>query len=651
MTRLWICYIILGAAAAPLAAQAPRITPEGDPSVLADTIYALAVDLADAPEQDALVLLDDGVVIAQRDGTGTATYRTIAQILTREAVDSWAELSFGFDAVDEDFTLNWVRVIGADGRVVSDEPLLHQVLDAPIADVSPIYNDGKRVRISLAGLEPGGIVDYSYTRTTKQPRRRGEFMAQWLISMVDGVRRTRYVVDVPSDIDLMIKSAPHTMDPVVEVHGDRKTYAWSASDLHPIETEYFEFLWERPEYQWIAFATPSTWADVGAWYAELARGRYELAPKVLAEAQRVVGGSEGLAALRALHRWIAQDFRYVSLSLGVGGYQPRRPLDVLESKSGDCKDKATLFVALARHYGFEAYPVLLNSTGLDEELPAVARLNHAIAAVRVDGEWIYVDLTADIVPFGEIPGGYQDEFGVIVFDDGSVEEITFPMNPPEANALTTIVDGTLGADGQFTGTFTSRATGVAAHEVRANLRAELTANELDAAAQAMASIIQGGRGSNLRVFNGLDLEADALLTLDISSARATRANVGGGHIFILPMDNHANPELVAALEAEPPRISPIRTEEIVGPVSLTSEVRLTLPLGWTAELPEDLFVESRFGVYEARYEQEGRLVTAIRRVVGATGTAPKQAFPELLDWLRGVARDEALFLLIQPETP
>ena len=68
--------------AAPLSAQVPKITPAGDPTVLADTIYALGVALADAEDRDELILLDDGVVVVEHDGTGSTTYRTIAQVLT-----------------------------------------------------------------------------------------------------------------------------------------------------------------------------------------------------------------------------------------------------------------------------------------------------------------------------------------------------------------------------------------------------------------------------------------------------------------------------------------------------------------------------------------------------------------------------------------
>ena len=59
--------------AAPLAAQAPKITPNGDPSVRNDTIYSLAVKAADYPDESFVYLLDDGVVRQESDGRGTTT--------------------------------------------------------------------------------------------------------------------------------------------------------------------------------------------------------------------------------------------------------------------------------------------------------------------------------------------------------------------------------------------------------------------------------------------------------------------------------------------------------------------------------------------------------------------------------------------------
>src|SRR6266516_1276604 len=71
---------LLLAMAAPALAQAPRITPVGDPTVRNDTIDRLAVNPADHPDDDYIYLLDDGVVrLEDRKSTRlNSSHRTIS---------------------------------------------------------------------------------------------------------------------------------------------------------------------------------------------------------------------------------------------------------------------------------------------------------------------------------------------------------------------------------------------------------------------------------------------------------------------------------------------------------------------------------------------------------------------------------------------
>ncbi|HZI77287.1 MAG TPA: hypothetical protein VFD73_25255, partial [Gemmatimonadales bacterium] len=63
--------------AVPASAQAPAITAAGDPSIRSDTIYKLAVNPSAYPDDAAVLLLDDGVVRYEMDGTGSETYRQV----------------------------------------------------------------------------------------------------------------------------------------------------------------------------------------------------------------------------------------------------------------------------------------------------------------------------------------------------------------------------------------------------------------------------------------------------------------------------------------------------------------------------------------------------------------------------------------------
>src|SRR3979411_290732 len=92
-------------------AQAPTITPGGDPSVRSDTIYKLAVNPLAHPEEGIVWLLDDGGIRYDDEGRETRTYRKVIQILRPEAAERLSEQAFSYSPGHQRLTINWIRVV------------------------------------------------------------------------------------------------------------------------------------------------------------------------------------------------------------------------------------------------------------------------------------------------------------------------------------------------------------------------------------------------------------------------------------------------------------------------------------------------------------------------------------------------------------
>src|SRR5206468_12990063 len=135
LTRSLVLLLAVAATARP---QTPRSTPPGDPTVRNDTIYCLAVNPADHPDDDYIYLLDDGVVRLEADGRGSRTYRQVVQVLTREAAETWGEQSLSYVSGRERLTLNWIRVVKPTGEVISSHPAHEQESIAPVAQEAPV---------------------------------------------------------------------------------------------------------------------------------------------------------------------------------------------------------------------------------------------------------------------------------------------------------------------------------------------------------------------------------------------------------------------------------------------------------------------------------------------------------------------------------
>ena len=645
--RLTIVVAVL-AAAPTLGAQAPRITPAGDPSVRADTIYRLAVDPAKHADEDAVYLLDDGVVRREVDGTGTRTFRQVIQVLKPAAASRLQEQSFAWSPSHQKLTVNWVRVVKPDGTIVSEAPAQVQESDVPAARNTPVYTDQRVRRMSLSGVAPGTLVDYSWTVEETKPFMPREFLEGWRVSTGGYVARSRFIVDLPASLTPRIREANLNFRRVERVAGGRRTYTWAAADVPKISPEPFAAD-SNGVFMLVQLSSPVTWQDISHWYGDLARSREVASPAVAAKVDSLVRGARTRDdSIRAVHKWVAQDIRYVAIALGMGGYQPRMPDTVRVTGFGDCKDKATLFVASMRHLGIEAYPVLLSATATARrDLPSIQQFNHEIAAVASDSGWQYVDLTAGTVPWGELPLTEQGGFALLVRQDGSSEEVTLPRAPLTLNRSVTVVNGAVDSAGVFNGTYEEILDGAPASAIRG-----LFFNPLDSAqrrnlANAIARrTFEGAEGDSLDAFDGRDLAARARVTVLVRNGRAATP-AGSTMILQMPMGSMASLANVAKdLESRGPRRFPIDVARVWGPRHTDVSYSITLPAGWHATLPKGVKATSRFGSYESTYGETNGVLHLRRQITGAIGVEPPDRLAALAAWMRAVAADDVKFIVL-----
>jgi hypothetical protein len=646
--RLLLPVAALLVASTPVFAQAPKITPQGDPSVRNDTIYSLAVDPAQFPEETAVFLLDDGVLRMEADGRGTRTFRYVGQILREDAVKNWREQRFSFIPERQKLTINWVRVLRPDGTVISAEPSLVQESDVPASMSSPVYTERRVIRASLSGVAVNTIVDYSYTIEELDPYHPGDFHQWWSVTTGLQVRRSRLILDVPAGLEPRVVERNLNFPRKTEVRNGRRVMTWATGDLPRVKGEPFAADTNDITMA-IEISAPKEWSDVSRWYAGMANDRYPLSPEVAAKVAEVVADARTAEdTLRAVHRWVAQDIRYVSVSLGLGGYQPRQTGEVLATGFGDCKDKSTLFIGALRHLGFEAHPVLVNSRGgVTPQLPSIHQFNHLIAVVQTDTGSVYTDLTHELMPFGELPYALQGEFGVVVLADGSAREVTMPRDPVERNVSSMRLVGAIDVSGRFTGVYEEYGRGIHAPGLRELFSTPFDSTQADQFARGMASnFFDGAVGDSLVAFNGKDLQAEPRLRVRIRDGRAVSSS-GNTAILTFPIQGMGG--MISAAEdlaAREPRRFPLDAEQVIGPTVGLSEISIRLPDGWRARVPPSVSASSAFGSYSSVYRQEGNELKLTRRLSGTIGIRPATAIDELIAWYREMGQDDVRFILI-----
>jgi len=384
-----------------------------------------------------------------------------------------------------------------------------------------------------------------------------------------------------------------------------------------------------------AWGAPAGWDGVGRWFEGLLTQVPRNAEPVRRKAQELMASqTTRRQRMEALVDFARRQVRYVAVEVGIGGYRPSPPQQVMERLWGDCKDKALLLTDLLREAGIEAYPTLIRldpGDRVDREFPSPFQFNHMIVAVPVEGldldasvpvanGFLFLDATQRVGGLEWLNPGVQDQEALVVKKGQGVLVRTPILQATEATRLT--VDLTLAASGESTGT----------------ARLELTGEP----AAAFQELRSGGKPVELdrairKVFGGL-------LPPGVSLTGIRWQSTEGGAPFVKVETQVSLPSLGAAAEAGalPPIPMPGRNElpspgllesrtlpVVASPFSSRTTWHVTLPNDGCKPEGQDVNVGNDVGAFRQTTSVEGKLLVVERQSELRRRWIEPAAFPAL----------------------
>ncbi len=214
-----------------------------------------------------------------------------------------------------------------------------------------------------------------------------------------------------------------------------------------------------------AWGDSAGWEAVGRWFESLLVQVPRGTEPVRRKARELIAGvSDRQRRVEILAEFARRQVRYVAVEVGIGGYRPAPPQQVMERLWGDCKDKALLLIDLLREAGIEAYPALirLDPEGrVDREFPSPYEFNHMIVAVPADGlglgedapvsgGYLFLDATQQTGGVAWLQPAVQDQEALVVRGGGGALVRTPIRNGEEGHRLQADLD--LAASGEASGT-------------------------------------------------------------------------------------------------------------------------------------------------------------------------------------------------------
>ena len=307
----------------------------------------------------------------ENDGTGREEQEARIKVISETGVQALGQLKLGYSAFSEKLEIVYVRVRKPDGTVITAQDSAIQDLTIPDA---PVYTDFHQKHISVPSLRPGDTLEFRYVRTIVNPLIPGQFWTSYNFTEQGIVLDEQFEINVPKDRADQAEDAAglRPQDHRGRRSADLSLEPFAHQRRRPLKKKRRSA--EAQEPPAIQLTTFQSWEQLGDWYRSLEKDRREPTEAIKAKADSLVQGkSDDMAKVKALYDYVSRDFRYVSLSLGMGVYQPHAAAEILSVGYGDCKDKNTLLAALLQAEGFQSTSVLINALRkIDPDFVAVA---------------------------------------------------------------------------------------------------------------------------------------------------------------------------------------------------------------------------------------------------------------------------------------
>jgi transglutaminase-like putative cysteine protease len=606
--------------------------------------------------EDAVLLEETLEIDVASPTSARVRYSNRTQVLTQRGAERYdfAGVSYGPGASVRSLT----------GAVISPAGKRVEVKRQMIADRAAypsfvLYADSMVRTIRFPGVVPGSIVEYSWEQEVSNfhllPH---EFDLQEEIP----ARAKTLVVRSPAAflVHLGVRGDLHpgiTTEEkdgvVIQTYVVRDVPPLRAEDDMPPQPDLVSHVVIRPKtITWGDRRIDlSAWSGVGRFVHDITSDRAVPGPEVVETAKSLTASlTDPDAKIRAVYEFVQSKINYVAISLDIGGWQPHASGDVLKYRYGDCKDKATLMIAMLRALGIIACSVAINTR--DDGVPDMDSpgliFNHAIVAVpRAEGGYLFLDPTSTDAPFGDLPWQDQGVPVVVVKDDGTADLVETPLLAPERNRRRHTVTATVLPDGTLEGTYVIEAWGQRRQQMSDLLASRAAERETDLG-NLLAWLCPGAvmKDHQLKAPAGPadPLRIEMHFEVPHYVTQAGTLQVLSPEIVRFP----AITRMAAYSSRLHPVFFPFLIDEEV-------EARLTLPPGRTLKkMPADRKLEGPGVAGTTRFEmsREGdrQVLVVHRSLVVSRREIPTSDYPSLRTFVSSLAEEEAGASTLVPAT-
>jgi len=575
-----------------------------------------------ADDVNAVILLDDNVTFVKDNGDLVHRGRRVLRILRPEGRDRAATYWVEYNA---DSKVNYLRGWSITSKGQEYESKSGDIMERNVSTYE-VYSDAKIKALHMPGADVGTVVGFEY----EQQEHPYVFQDSWRFQHSEPVEQAHYELHLASGWRFKSAWMNHKEEKPTEENG---AVQWSLSDIPRIEDEphmpparglaggvIFTFFNEKNPAK-----SYRNWSELGTWFTQLSSSVRDASPGLSQKVQELSPSNQPLMQrIKSLASFAQHDVRYVAIEVGVGGYRPHTAGDVFNHRYGDCKDKATVLSSMLAQIGVKSYYIIVNATRgvvTKDSPPTPGGFNHMILAIALPeasyskplpamyehpklGHLLIFDPTNEFVPFGQIPPYEQDNYGLLVGEQGG-ELIHMPLSPPESNGINRTAKLKLLPDGTLQGDVEETYVGFNAMLGRMYLQNESETERKKTIERVVGSSLGNFQLDHYELVNAGDIDQDLIIRFKFSAAHYAKS--AGSMMLVRP---RVVGELAGAWDPNKPRHY---AYDFRAPFLDRDNIEISLPEGFTVdELPDPAKATFPFAEYVSKTENSGSVLKYTR---------------------------------------
>jgi hypothetical protein len=166
--------------------------------------------------------------------------------------------------------------------------------------------------------------------------------------------------------------------------------------------------------------TMDTWSGLGSFLSQLNQNRNDLSPEFKKEIQLMTANAErNFEKIEILYEYLQRNYRYVSIQLGIGGWQSMKTADVVKYAYGDCKALTFLMQSMLAEVGIPANYTLVYAGEKEDDIEVdfpSNQFNHVILQAFDGDQPVWLECTSNSLPAGYL-GDFTKNRHVLVAND------------------------------------------------------------------------------------------------------------------------------------------------------------------------------------------------------------------------------------------